>query len=239
MTSDVATGPGWELRLGRWQDVLRDVVDVDAVITDPPYSARTHEGVSYIVETTAITGQATRTDLAYQGWTPRDVGAFVSSWSKRCLGWVCAMTSHDIAPAYARAYGKAGRYSFAPLPIIQKRPRLVGDGPASWTVWLCVARPKTREMATWGCLDGAYLSHTEKHGAVAGAKPLSLMRQIVRDYSRPGDLVCDPCAGGGTTLLAAAMEGRRAIGCEMDPATFAKAVERLQRGVQVGLPGVA
>jgi len=34
----------------------------------------------------------------------------------------------------------------------------------------------------------------------------------------------------GTTLLAAVIEGRRAIGAERDPATFAKAVARLRRG---------
>jgi len=56
------------------------------------------------------------------------------------------------------------------------------------------------------------------------------MRAIVRDYSRPGDLVCDPCAGAATTLLAAAMEGRRAVGSEMDPATLEKAQTRIARG---------
>jgi site-specific DNA-methyltransferase (adenine-specific) len=56
------------------------------------------------------------------------------------------------------------------------------------------------------------------------------MRAVIRDYSRTGDLVCDPCAGGATTLLAAAMEGRRAIGAEMDPETFRKAVKRLRKG---------
>jgi site-specific DNA-methyltransferase (adenine-specific) len=65
---------------------------------------------------------------------------------------------------------------------------------------------------------------------VAGGKPLWLMRAIVRDYTRPGDLVCDPCAGGATTLLAAAMEGRRAVGAEMDPVTFEKASKRLAQG---------
>jgi site-specific DNA-methyltransferase (adenine-specific) len=50
------------------------------------------------------------------------------------------------------------------------------------------------------------------------------------DDSRPGDLICDPCAGGGTTLLAAVIEGRRAIGAECDPETFELAVRRLRRG---------
>ena len=65
---------------------------------------------------------------------------------------------------------------------------------------------------------------------VVGGKPLDLMRAIVRDYSRPGDLICDPCAGGATTLLAAAMEGRRAVGAEIDHETYAKASARIARG---------
>jgi site-specific DNA-methyltransferase (adenine-specific) len=56
------------------------------------------------------------------------------------------------------------------------------------------------------------------------------MRAIIRDYTRPGDLIVDPCAGGATTLLAAAIEGRRCIGSEMDPETYAKAVRRLEAG---------
>jgi 23S rRNA G2445 N2-methylase RlmL len=34
---------GIELRLGDWREVLADV-EPDAVITDPPYSERTHSG---------------------------------------------------------------------------------------------------------------------------------------------------------------------------------------------------
>ena len=60
-----------------------------------------------------------------------------------------------------------------------------------------------------------------------GGKPLGLMRAIVRDYSHPGDLVCDPFAGAGTTLAAALLEGRRAIGSEVDPDAHAIAVTRV------------
>jgi site-specific DNA-methyltransferase (adenine-specific) len=63
-----------------------------------------------------------------------------------------------------------------------------------------------------------------------GGKPIDLVSAIVRDYTREGDLICDPFAGFGTTLLAAAMNGRRAIGAEADPETFERAVEKLSRG---------
>jgi site-specific DNA-methyltransferase (adenine-specific) len=59
------------------------------------------------------------------------------------------------------------------------------------------------------------------------------MRAIVSDYSRPGDLVCDPTAGYGSTLAAALQKGRRAIGAEVDPEVYAEARKRLDL-VQAG-----
>lgn len=47
-------------------------------------------------------------------------------------------------------------------------------------------------------------------------KPVDLMRYLIRTYSNVGDVVMDNTAGSGTTLVAAASEGRRAIGIERD-----------------------
>ena len=43
-----------------------------------------------------------------------------------------------------------------------------------------------------------------------------LARRIVETYSQPGDLVLDPMCGTGTTLIAAAGSGRRAVGMEIE-----------------------
>lgn len=233
----------WDLRCGRWQDTLAGV-ECDALIVDAPYSARTHGG--HYAGTSAAGGanqkwldrrgyddkRAKRRPLMYAGWTPDDVRAFVESWAPRTRGWFVTITDHMLAREWESALSDAGRYVFAPLPFaeIGKQPRLTGDGPASWSCWIVVSRPKTRAFASWGSLPGAYCS-TQKNqqGRIVGGKPTWLMRALIRDYTRPGDLVCDPCAGGGTTLLAAVQEGRRAVGSEMDPETHAKAVERLER----------
>lgn len=220
-----------KLYLGRWQDALAQIDRVDAVITDPPYGARTHEGHNEAEQQTrTLTGQATRTAIAYDAMTPSEVHAFVEAWAPRCRGWMLAMTDDDLAPVWKKAMRDAGRYAFAAVPIIQKRPRLVGDGPASWAVYAMVSRPRTREFSTWGCLPGAYEAPTEKGVGIAGAKPIDLMRSIVRDYSRPGDLVCDPFAGSGTTLLAALTEGRRAVGAEEKREHYDIATRRLANG---------
>jgi site-specific DNA-methyltransferase (adenine-specific) len=49
------------------------------------------------------------------------------------------------------------------------------------------------------------------------AKPISLMRHLVRLVTRPGELVLDPFAGGGATGEAALLEKRRIIMCEGEP----------------------
>ena len=225
----------YDLRLGRWQDVLADV-ECDALFADPPYGARTHDGQRHGRRDPAhqknYDPRVSTRGLGYEHWTPDDVQAFVAHWSPRTRGWMACMTSHDLAPAWAAAFESVGRYAFAPLPCLLPgmNVRLAGDGPSSWTVWLMVARP--RRLQKWRTLPGGYYGSC---GAgveraklpVAGAKPEWLMRALIRDYSRPGDLVCDPCAGGGTTLLAAVQTGRRAVGSEMDPQTHAKAVQRL------------
>lgn len=54
------------------------------------------------------------------------------------------------------------------------------------------------------------------------------MRPFVAQLSRPGELVLDPFCGFGTTLLAAALEGRRGLGFEVDIDRIASMRKRLQ-----------
>lgn len=234
----IERGDGWELRLGRWEDVLADV-RCDALITDPPYSAMTHSGHDRGASL-ARGGYAQRSDggrdrrrvrqaLNYAAWNRRDVELFARHWADNCKGWICAMSDDALATTWRLELEQTARYSFAPVPCVMKgmTVRLVGDGPSSWTVYLNVARPTS--YSKWGTLPGAYVFPPRRGGHIGG-KPIDLMRAIVRDYSRKGDLICDPCAGGATTLLAAVLEGRRAIGAEVDPKTFEAAVRRLRQG---------
>lgn len=46
-------------------------------------------------------------------------------------------------------------------------------------------------------------------------KPVSLLEKLIEIFTDPGDVVIDPCAGSGTTLLAAANCGRKAYGFEI------------------------
>ncbi|GAU67676.1 hypothetical protein SSP35_05_02430 [Streptomyces sp. NBRC 110611] len=104
------------------------------------------------------------------------------------------------------------------------------------------------EFLVWGtngprpfggeCLPGYYLARAPRNND-RGAhqrrhltqKPLDVMRSLVQ-IVEPGELILDPFAGAGTTLLAAALEGRRAAGCELHPAHAASARARLDEALQ-------
>jgi site-specific DNA-methyltransferase (adenine-specific) len=231
-----------ELRLGRWQSVLADV-ECDALIVDAPYSERTHAKQCHGRREEWVDSEqrwASSRGLSYEHMTPADVQTFVEHWAPRTRGWIASLTDSELYPAWRDAMSAADRYVFAPIPCVQvgMNVRLAGDGPSNWTCWLVVSRPAS--LHKWGTLRGAYVGNPFDHGensatssrrtGVVGSKPVWLMRSLIRDYTRPGDLVCDPCAGGSTTLLAAAMEGRRAIGAEAVREHFDISIKRLSKG---------
>jgi len=56
------------------------------------------------------------------------------------------------------------------------------------------------------------------HSYHQGKKPHDAIRQYIRHYTKPGDLVLDPFCGSGGTNLATLMEGRRTIAIDRSPA---------------------
>ena len=54
------------------------------------------------------------------------------------------------------------------------------------------------------------------------------MARMVEKFSRPGDLICDPFLGGGTTAIAALARGRRFIGIDVDSDAIETTALRLE-----------
>lgn len=213
---------------------LDGIVGCDALITDPPYSERTHAGHDASAAGHAGAGHdgSDRRPVSYGFWSRDDAWAAVRSWHPSTRGWMVLLTDHVMARELGEALEAVGRYVFAPVPavITGAGVRLSGDGPSSWTRWIVVARPREAPYSTWGTLPGAYVGRREEMPWIGG-KPLWLMSALVRDYSRPGDLVCDPCCGAGTTMVAAKSLGRKWVGYDIDPEAVRVSRERLAAGV--------
>lgn len=227
-----------DLRLGRWQDVLSDVT-CDALIFDAPYSVKTHAVAAH--DTKRNDGyDASGLVADYDPLTPDDVRAFCESWADRCRGWMVSITDFTLAPIWKAEMERVGRYAFAPVGCTLRgmSVRVQADGPSSWMLYAMTSRPAA--LACWGVLPGGYhgpFNNTREGSTHAGGrgKPPWLMRALVRDYSKPGDLVVDPFAGWGSTLLAARALNRRTLGAELDADAHAEASRRIALPLQLDL----
>lgn len=229
-----------ELRLGRWQHVSGEI-EADVVICDPPYGARVHsfkqQRNDSLYEAPGSVFNPAGLAPKYDHLTQDQIREFVEAWHPRCRGWMVALSCSDLSIVWRSEFSKVGRYAFAPVPCVISgmTVRLTGDGPSSWTVYANVARPATKEYATWGTLPGAYTGPQVRESSGGRGKPDWLMQALVRDYSRTGDLIVDPFCGWGSTLAAAQSLRRRSIGIDVDADALAESRRRLSRPVQEGL----
>jgi predicted RNA methylase len=221
------------LYLGDCMEVLPTLGNVDAVITDPPYSASTHTG--HDSRAHSWRDGAARANLGYGALTPDIVKRLAEAYSRVCTGWVVWMTDHTLAPVISDFLAVQGRYVFAPLPFFQagRSVRLNGDGPCSWTDWIVVAR--TKAQSKWGTLPGGYIAGKGWNDkARMGGKPTAIMESLVQDYSRVGDTILDSHMGAGTTGVACIRNGRKFIGCEIDSEAFYLSCQRIEQAVAQG-----
>jgi DNA modification methylase len=68
-----------------------------------------------------------------------------------------------------------------------------------------------------------------KHAHHPAEKSVNVARQLVEWCSDPGDIILDPFAGGGTSLIAAKQSGRKAIGIELEERYCEVIAKRLQQ----------
>jgi 16S rRNA G966 N2-methylase RsmD len=189
---------------GRFQDA--DVADdsVDAIITDPPYPRE------FLPEYTDFAAWAAR-KLKPGG------SAFVmcgQSWLPEVLE---RLTSSDqLAYRWTLAYLTPGGQA------VQVFPRTVNT---FWkpVIWLT----KGDYTGDWiGDVAQSKVNDNDKRFHEWGQSE-SGMADLIRRGSRVGDVVCDPFAGGGTTVRVAAALGRQTIGIECDVATYKTLVTRV------------
>ena len=233
--------PYWRSECGRATVYVGDCREVlaaleaeqfHAVVTDPPFSERTHRGHDSSANGHIGEGNdgANRKILGYTSWNKEIIESFISKIHPLCGGWIVCFTDHTLIPHWCNAMSGVGRYVFAPLPwyVSGSTCRLSGDGPSSWTRWIVVSR--TVKQSKWGTLPGGYTQRGKQEKM--GGKPVELMEAIVKDYSREGDTVLDPCMGRGSTGIACIRTNRRFIGIEIDQQCCDHAIGRLRLSLE-------
>ncbi len=204
---------------------------VDHVISDPPYEDELHAGAKEqrIIRSD---GRAMHGDLGFEG-----INANRADIARICveqsIGWVILFTLAEGVRAWRddlQAVGaKWDTTCFWVKP--DASPRFNGQGPARGAECFvtCWAGKGYRRWNAGG-KRGIYTHcvNTGRQGEHPTEKPVPLMQEIVGDFTQPGELVCDPFMGSGTTGVACAHLGRRFLGIERDPKWFDLACRRIE-----------
>lgn len=196
------------------------------MVTDPPYGVdydpnwRVESGVS----STARPGKVNNDDRAdwREAWSlfPGDV-AYV---------WHSGIHARTVAESLD-ACGLLIR-----AQIVWAKPRLVlSRGDYHWQHEPCFYAVRKGASGHWqGARDQTTLwtiatgenDEATEHGT---QKPVECMRRPLVNNSAKGDLVYEPFAGSGSTLIAAASVGRVCLAIEIDPRYCDVTIERWQR----------
>ncbi|MBS0508137.1 MAG: site-specific DNA-methyltransferase [Proteobacteria bacterium] len=212
--------------------------DVDMVLTDPPYASGGQyrsDRMKSVSDKYVHSGQALNwRDFAGDNKDQR-------AWMSWCAQWLRSLPVRDgtyVAsfidwrqlPALTDVYQWAG-LSWRGIAAWDKGRGARGPHKgylkhqAEYLVWGTAGACHAATHA--GPFPGVYqhkVIQSDKHHMTG--KPTPLMRELVQIVP-PGALVLDPFMGSGTTGVAAVAEGRRFIGCEIDPAHFDVACQRI------------
>ena len=216
-------------------DILPTLGDrsVTCVITDPPYTERTHTNARK-----RVLGNTIRDGIPeFAAFTTEQLVYTLTELGRITDGWVIATL--DYRHAFQLETNPPEGLTLKRVGVWVKTnatPQLSGDRPAhGWEAIVYLHRTDVRSRWNGGGRHGNYYlptnSTNEGHPA---AKPLPLIADLVRKFTNPVDTILDPYAGSGTTLRAAKDEGRHAIGIELDERYCEIAARRLSQDALFG-----
>lgn len=219
---------------------LRGDRSVKCVITDPPYSDKTHESTR--TNNTANGRRGNRVlsgSFGFDHVSLAEVSTLLSDLGRLTQGWVIANLDYKHAFPLEAAPPPGLRLLRIGMWVkTNPNPQISGDRPAQgWESIGYFHRDGLRPSWTGGGKAGNFILPSSQGQGHPTSKPLPMVSQFVRWFSQPGDLILDPYAGSGTTLLAAKNEGRLALGCEINEAYCELAAKRLTQDTLFG--GVA
>jgi len=218
------------LILGDCREALSSL-SVDHIITDPPFEKEAHTPVRR-TQKSIRSGNADA--LSFDAITD-DLRTFVPTWaSERCGGWLLAFCQVEAVAAWRDEMEAAGLKYKRGMAWVKpdSSPQFNGQGPAQGYECMALAWAG-KGISRWnaGGKRGVYTHNTNgqtRHGVHPTEKPLSLMCELVCDFTEPQSLVADPFMGSGTTGVACAVNGRRFVGTELDIEFFDIACRRIE-----------
>lgn len=202
-------------------------LSADAVITDPPYTERTHAKA----KSNKGEGHDARV-MDFDSFSEADLMAALAECGRVTRRWVVATLAYQHSfkleerpPPGLRMMRIGAWVKTNPMPQIS------ADRPGTgWESIAYMHREDTKPAWNGGGRAGNYVLPVVQNEGHPTVKPLSMVQDFVRRFTNPGDVILDPFTGSGTTLRAAIDEGRKAIGVEIDERYCELIATRISQG---------
>lgn len=219
------------LILGDCLEIMRVLPPVDHVITDPPYEASVHKKIDRVRRND---GGKVPEKLNFES-VENIRSDTVSAIEILCQGWAILFCATEGVARWADEINNSKlKYKRACAWIKpDAMPQMNGQGPANGMECFVTAW-NGKGPAKWnsGGKRGVYthlIKQRDRDGRHPTEKPISLMAELLADFTNPGETILDPFMGSGTTGVACVRTGRRFIGIEIDEGYFDIACERIRK----------
>lgn len=207
-----------QVHLADCVEAMRSLPDgcIDHIITDPPYSDRVHEGVQ---QRATSDGYDRCTDFGFGCLTEKLQEDVAREFARLVKRWVLIFCDPLGLAGWRNVLEKHGLRYYRSGIWVKKgaAPSFHGLGPAEQ--FECVAIAHSQAGMRWnGGGKGAVWEFPIVHSDRVHPcqKPVSLMSDLVREFTDEGELVLDPFSGGGSTGIACRQLKRRFLGFELD-----------------------
>jgi site-specific DNA-methyltransferase (adenine-specific) len=200
------------------REILSQLQGIDHIITDPPYSEKTHNGAR-------THGLLDASFIDFDSISEADFLRFSEQAVGLARRWV-VMTC---------AWQHAAKLEESGLPLVRAgiwrktngAPQFTGDRPGMGWEMVAILHRKGKKRWNGGGAHGCWECPIEQ-GGYPTQKPLPLISQWVRQFTDEGETVLDPYMGSGTTGSACLRLGRRFVGIEVRKEAFDLACKRIQ-----------
>lgn len=213
------------LYLGDCREILPDLPNVNAVITDPPYGDQdTH--AKHLANVILKNGEPAGQVLGFDGINQDQMVAMTRDWIEKANRWVVFTSEWKFIAALDSA-GLLVRFGIWRKP--DGAPQFTGDRPGTGWEGIAICHRAGRKRWNGGGKHAFYNwpKGSNNSGHPTG-KPIGLFSEFVQDYTDLGETILDPFMGSGTTGVAAIQMGRKFIGIEREPKYFEIACERIK-----------
>jgi len=223
-----------QLYLGDCLEIMPMLGKVDHVICDPPYEKHVHDSKVILAKHRVLRdGRKPFDECNFQS-IDGIRKKFLYLCEQICEGWLVSFCTIEGTALWANDINKTNIKYKRPCVWVKPdaTPQFNGQCPAIGaecfiTAWCGTGVSKWNSGGKRGVYT--YLTNNpDRSGLHPTEKPISLMAEIIKDFTNKEETVLDPFMGSGTTGVACVKLGREFIGIELDERYFEIACKRIE-----------